>query len=201
MARSDYDALDKTEANYVPLTPLSFLRRTIDLHPEREALIYADRRLTWGEVGERSTRLASALTAAGVGIGDTVSVIAANTPELFEAHFGVPMAGAVLNAINTRLDVDTIAYILDHSDAKVLITDTAFADRVGPAIERVDRDITVIDIDDPAGPGGQSLGSATYEEFLASGDPDFAWSMPTDEWQAHALNLSLIHISEPTRPY
>ena len=190
MARSDYEALAKTEANYVPLTPLSFLRRTVDLHPEREALVYADRRLNWGEVGERSTRLASALSTAGVGVGDTVSVVAANTPELFEAHFGVPMAGGVLNAINTRLDVDTIAYILDHSDAKVLITDTAFADRVGPALARVDRNITVIDIEDVAGPGGESLGSMSYEDFLASGDPAFAWQMPKDEWQAHALNYT-----------
>ncbi|MGI9607364.1 MAG: acyl-CoA synthetase [Acidimicrobiales bacterium] len=190
MTTNPYDALPKTAANHVPLTPLSFLRRTVDVHPQREAVIYGERRYTWAEVGDRTTRLASALTSEGVGIGDTVSIIAANTPELFEAHFGVPMAGAVLNAINTRLDVDTIAYILDHSDAKVLITDAAFADRVGSALKRLDRSIAVIDIEDAAGPGGQRLGDRTYEEFVASGDAEFAWRMPADEWQAHALNYT-----------
>ena len=190
MAAEDYDALPKTPANYVPLTPLSFLTRTVDLHPDREAVIYGDRRYSWAQVGERCTRLASALTNMGIGVGDTVSIICPNTPEIFEAHFGVPMAGAVLNAINTRLDVDTVAYILDHSDAKVLITDTAFSTTVSAALEKVDRDITVIDIDDPAGPGGGRLGDQTYEDFLASGDPHFDWQMPTDEWQAHTLNYT-----------
>jgi len=185
-----YDALPKTPANYVPLTPLSFLTRTVDLHPGRDALIYGDRRYSWGDVGERTTRLASALAALGIGIGDTVSVMCPNTPEIFEAHFGVPMAGAVLNAINTRLDIDTVAYILEHSDAKVLITDTAYSATVGAALAQVDRDITVIDIVDPAGPGGDRLGEQTYEEFIASGDPNYAWKMPEDEWQAHALNYT-----------
>jgi fatty-acyl-CoA synthase len=185
-----YDALAQTAANHVPLSPLSFFRRTVDLHPEREAVIHGDLRFTWGQVGERATRLASALQALGIGVGDTVSVVAANTPELFEAHFGVPMAGGVLNAINTRLDVDTIAYILDHSEAKVLITDTAFSASVGAAVASLDRDLIVIDIDDPAGPGGDRLGSQTYEELLETGDPAFAWSLPQDEWQAHALNYT-----------
>ena len=232
MSVNHFDALDKTPANYVPLTPLSFLTRTADLHPDRTAVIYGQRRYTWAEVGERTTRLAAALAGLGIGIGDTVSIMCPNTPEIFEAHFGVPMAGAVLNAINTRLDVDTVTYILDHSDAKVLLTDTALSETVEAALARVDRDIIVIDIDDPAGPGGKRLGDQTYEEFLASGDPNYAWEMPADEWQAHALNytsgstgtpkgvvyhhrgsylmsmgtavgwqLSLIHISEPTRPY
>ncbi len=190
MAAGDYESLPKTPANHVPLSPLSFLRRTVDLWPSREAVIYGDRSYTWAEVGQRAARLASALKVHGIGIGDTVSVIAANTPELFDAHFGVPAAGGVLNAINTRLDVDTIAYILDHSDAKVLITDTALSATVGPAVERLDRDILVVDIDDPAGPGGERLGSLTYDELIASGDPDYAWEMPTDEWQALALNYT-----------
>ena len=127
MSVEHYDALGKTPANHVPLTPLSFLKRTVDLFPNDEAVIYGNRRYTWGEVGERTTRLASALNQLGIAVGDTVSMICPNTPELFEAHFGVAMTGGVLNAINTRLDVDTVAYILDHSDAKVLITDTALA--------------------------------------------------------------------------
>ncbi len=190
MTAEDYDALARTPANHVPLSPLSFLTRTVDLHPELDAVIHGSRRYTWGDVGERTTRLASGLRSLGIGVGDTVSVVAANTPELFEAHFGVAMAGGVLNAINTRLDVDTIAYILDHSDAKVLLTYTAFAESVGAALERVDRPIVVIDIDDSEGPGGTRLGEQTYEELLASGDPDFAWDMPADEWQAHALNYT-----------
>ena len=190
MSAKDYEALPKTAANHVPLSPLSFLTRTADLHPDRAALIYGDRRYTWADVDERTTRLASALTNLGIGIGDTVSIMCPNTPEIFEAHFGVPMAGAVLNAINTRLDVDTVAYILDHSDAKVLITDTAFATTVSAALDKVDRDILIIDIDDPAGPGGERLGEQTYEDFLASGDPNFDWQMPADEWQAHTLNYT-----------
>ena len=190
MSENHFDALEKTPANYVPLTPLSFLTRTASLHPDRVAVIYGDRRYSWSDVDERTTRLASALSNAGIGIGDTVSIMCPNTPEIFEAHFGVPKAGAVLNAINTRLDVDTVTYILDHSDAKVLLTDTALSDTVEAALAKVDREITVIDIDDPAGPGGKRLGSQTYEEFLESGDPNHAWSMPADEWQAHALNYT-----------
>ena len=190
MSADHYNALSKTPANYVPLTPLSFLSRTADLHPEREALVYGDRRYTWRDVQRRTTQLASALHAAGIEVGDTVSVIAANTPELFEAHFGVPMAGAVLNAINTRLDAGTIEYILNHSDAKILIVDTAFSWTAATALEGMDRKITIIDIVDADGPGGDRLGTATYEEFLATGDPGYAWTPPVDEWQAIALNYT-----------
>ena len=189
LADNDGD-MRETEANHVPLTPLSFLARTVDLYPDREAVIYGDRRYTWAEVGDRTRRLAGALAAAGIEVGDTVSIMAANTPEMFEAHFGVPAAGGVLNAINTRLDVDTVAYILDHSDAKVLLTDTAFSATVGAALERVERDITVIDIVDRAGPGGDRLGATTYEEFLDQGDPASGWRLPTDEWQSLALNYT-----------
>ncbi len=197
MAQAHFDELPPTSANQVPLTPLSFLTRTVDLYPEREAVVYGERRYNWAEFGERARRLASALTRIGIGVGDTVSVIAANTPEMVEAHFGVPMAGGVINAINTRLDVDTIAFILDHSDAKVLISDTAFADRVGPALARVDREIVVIDIDDPAGPGGERLGELTYDELIADGDPGFSWSPPADEWQALALNYTSGSTGQP----
>ena len=190
MSAEHYDALGKTSANYVPLTPLSFLTRTVDLYPDDDAVIYGERRYTWRDVGERTTRLASALTQLGIGIGDTVSIMCPNTPELFEAHFGVAMAGSVLNAINTRLDVDTVAYILDHSDAKAFITDTAFSATVAAALAKVDRDIVVIDIDDPFGPGGTRLGATTYEELLETGDPAFDWQMPADEWQAHSLNYT-----------
>lgn len=190
MSAEHFDALPQTPANYVPLTPLSFLTRTVDLHPERTALIYGERRYSWADVGERTTRLASALDSLGIGIGDTVSVMCPNTPELFEAHFGVAMAGGVLNAINTRLDIDTVSYILEHSDAKVLITDTAFSATVSAALANVDREIIVVDIVDPVGPGGDRLGKLTYEEFLASGDPAFQWHMPTNEWQAHSLNYT-----------
>ena len=190
MSREQYEALHRTRANHVPLTPLSFIRRTADLFPARTALIYGARRQTWGETDARARRLASALAARGIGHGDTVSIIAANTPELFEAHFGVPMAGAVLNAINVRLDAATIAYILDHSDARLLLADTQFAPVVRRALAELGRDLTVIDIvDDQAAPG-ERLGQVDYEALLAQGDPEHDWQMPEDEWQALALNYT-----------
>lgn len=190
MSREHYEALDRASANHVPLTPLSFIRRTADLFPERTALIYGVRRYTWGEAYARARRLASALTARGIRPGDTVSIMAANTPELFEAHFGVPMAGAVLNAINVRLDAATIGYILDHSDARILLADTQFAPVVRRALAELGRHLTVIDIvDDQAAPG-ERLGQLDYEALLAEGDPAYAWQMPADEWQALALNYT-----------
>lgn len=190
MSAEHYDAIEKTGANHVALTPLSFLARTADLYPDREAVIYENRRYSWSQVLDRCTRLAAALRAGGIGLGDTVSVVAANTPELFEAHFGVPMAGAVLNSINTRLDPGTIAHILNHSDAKALVVDTGFSPTVKTALEHVDRPLLIIDIVDDAGPGGERLGSITYEDFIGGGDPDHRWSPPTDEWQALALNYT-----------
>ena len=124
--KQHYESFSKNDANYVPLTPLSFITRTADLFPDRTAIIYGDRRYSWAESYARMRQLASALDGAGLGIGDTVSVIAANTPEMFEAHYGVPMAGCVLNTINTRLEAETIAYILENSDCQLLIVDTAF---------------------------------------------------------------------------
>lgn len=185
-----FEELAKTTANHVPLSPLSFLKRTADIFGARTAVIYGERRYDWREVLDRACRLASALSARGIGRGDTVSVIAANTPELFEAHFGVPMAGAVLNTINTRLEPETIAYILEHGDARVLITDTALAPTVRAALEGLDRDILVVDIDDAQGPGGERLGEIEYEALLAGGDPEYRWTLPVDEWDALTLNYT-----------
>jgi len=185
-----FENLDKTKANYTQLTPLSFIQRTADIFPERLAVVYENRRYTWAETYGRVRRLASALIERGIGTGDTVSMMAANTPEMFEAHFGVPMSGAVLNAINTRLEVDTVAYILDHSDAKVVFVDTAFSAVVGEALKSIERDILVVDIIDAAGPGGETIGELDYESLLAEGDENFNWQGPDDEWRALTLNYT-----------
>lgn len=187
--------LEKNPANYVPLSPLSFLARARDVYPDRRAIIYGDRRYSWCQVHERATRLASALIRNGVEQGDVVAIIAANTPEIFEAHFGVPLSGALLNTINTRLDPDTIAYILDHGSAKILITDTEFAGTVRLALERMtgSRPLIVDIVDTQAKSGGtpaDRLGALTYEAFLESGDPDHEWVLPADEWQSLSLNYT-----------
>ena len=186
--RQHYEAMPRNDANCVPLSPLSFITRTADLFPDRTAVIYGERRYTWAESYARMRRLASALTGAGLGIGDTVSVIAANTPEMFEAHFGVPMAGCVLNTINTRLEAETISYILENSDCRVLIVDTAFAPAVVPALESLPADvrkkIRVVDIRDAAMGDLAPVGDEDYESFIRAGDPDYDWQLPADEWQA-----------------
>ncbi len=184
------EALPRTAANFVPLTPLSFLARTADLFPARVALIHGRRRQSWGETDARCRALASALERRGVGPGDTVAVLAPNVPELFELHFAVPMAGAVLNAINVRLDPETIAYILDHGGAKLLIADTGFAPSVKAALALLGRDLPVVDIDDSQGPGGERLGEADYEALLAEGDPNAPRSPLADEWAALTLNYT-----------
>ena len=184
--------LDKNAANYVPLSPLSFIRRAAAVFPDRTAVIHGTaRRYSWAQAYERCRRLASALRARGIGRDDTVAVMAPNVPEAFEAHFGVPMIGAVLNALNIRLDAETIAFILQHGEAKVLITDREFSPVIERALAMVERKPIVIDIDDPlAQPGGRLLGEMDYEAFLATGDPDFAWELPDDEWRAIALNYT-----------
>ncbi len=182
--------LAKTAANYAPLTPLGFLARAAQVFPDQPAVIHGNRRQNWAETYARCRRLASALSRHGIGLGDTVSVMAPNTPPMFEAHFGVPMTGAVLNALNVRLDAGTIGFMLAHGEAKALITDTAFADTIRPALAQLDREILVIDIDDPLSEGGDRLGEMEYEDFLAGGDPEFAWSPPEDEWQAISLNYT-----------
>jgi fatty-acyl-CoA synthase len=181
--------LDKNAANFVPLSPIGFLRRSAEIYPRRTAVIYGERRQTWQETYERCRRLASALARHGVGRGDTVAVMSPNLPEGFEATFGVPMAGAVLNALNIRLDPDTIAFILKHGEAKVLITDSEFAPVIKEALAQLDDKPLVVDIVDPAAPG-ERLGNMDYEAFLATGDPDFAEILPRDEWDAIALNYT-----------
>ena len=184
--------LDKNDANYVPLSPLSFLRRTASVYPNRLSVIHGDIRRTWAESYERCVRLASALSKRGVGIGNTVAVMAPNVPELFEAHFGVPMVGGVLNALNIRLDAEAIAFQLQHGEAKVLITDREFSDVINKAVHMIDPKHRpfVIDIDDPLAKGGDLIGQQTYEQFLETGDPDFHWELPKDEWQSIALNYT-----------
>ncbi|MBD1157828.1 acyl-CoA synthetase [Pelagibacterales bacterium SAG-MED17] len=184
--------LDKNNANYVPLTPLSFLERAKDIYPNYEAVVYESRKYTWSDVYKRCIKFASALDKLGIKTGDTVSVLAFNTPEIFEAHYSIPMVGAVINAINTRLDSKTISYILNHSEAKVLIVDRQFHDVVKKALEEVNSKITIIDIDDKDAniPDSKNIGSLEYEEFLNSGDENFKWKMPKDEWQAIALGYT-----------
>jgi len=182
--------LDKNAANYVPLTPIGFLLRSTAVYPNRLAVAYGERRYRWRETLERCRRLASALAARGVGRGGTVAVMAPNIPEAFEVHFGVPMAGAVLNALNIRLDPATIGFILAHGEAKVLITDTEFAPVVAEAVAQLDKKPLVIDIADPRGPGGDRLGEMDYEAFLETGDPTWPELTPRDEWDAITLNYT-----------
>jgi fatty-acyl-CoA synthase len=192
MARNNpYEVgLDKNAANYTPLSPLSLLARTAYTYPRRVAVIHGERRLTWAEVYARCRRLASALKQRGIGAGDTVATVLPNTPAMYEAHFGVPMAGAVLNTINTRLDATTIAFILEHAEAKVLLTDREFSGAVEEALRIARVKPLVIDVDDPDFNGGKLIGETTYEALIAEGDPGFAWRLPTDEWDAISLNYT-----------
>jgi fatty-acyl-CoA synthase len=182
--------LDRNPANFVALTPLDFLERAAAVHPNRLSVVHGARRYRWGETWRRCRRLASALQGRGIGKNDTVAVMGANTPELLEAHFGVPMAGAVLNALNIRLDADTIAFILDHGEARVLLTDREFSGVVETALAKVKRRPLVIDIDDALAPPGKLLGERDYERFLEEGREDAPWPRPADEWDAIALNYT-----------
>ena len=182
--------LDPSPANYTPLSPLSFIKRTAAVYPEYVSIIHGEQRFTWAQTYARCRRLGSALKERGVSPGDTVAVIAANIPAIYESHFGVSMAGAILNTINTRLDAATIAFILDHGEAKVLITDKEFSAAVGEALQYTKQRPLVIDIDDPSVTEGEMLGEFDYEEFLSNGDPDFQWRLPEDEWQAISLNYT-----------
>ena len=184
--------MHKNDANFVPLTPISFLDRIKDVYPDYEALVYKERKYSWRQVYDRCTRFASALTKVGISKGDVVSIMAANTPEMFEAHYSVPMTGGVVNTINTRLDTRTVAYILDHSDCKVFIVDRQFHNVVVDALAQVDRKIMVIDIDDKqAGLGDiPAIGKLEYESFLETGDEGFEWIRPDDEWQAISLSYT-----------
>ncbi|HEX5515189.1 MAG TPA: acyl-CoA synthetase [Gammaproteobacteria bacterium] len=174
----------------MPLSPLTFIERAASVYPERTAVIHGDLRRSWRETYQRCRRLASALAQRGVGKGDTVAVMLPNIPEMLEAHFGVPMIGAVLNTLNVRLDAEAIAYMLDHGQAKVLITDREFSGTIAKVLELVEKKPLVIDVDDPLYQGGATLGEMDYEEFIAGGDPEFAWEGPADEWDAIALNYT-----------
>lgn len=182
--------LEQTAANYQPQTPLGFLDWAAHVYPDKTAVIHGERSFTYREFRQRCLRLASALNQRGIKKGDAVAVMAPNSPPMLEAHYGVPMTGAVLNALNFRLDAENIAFILNHGEAKVLITDREFSSVIKQALALIGRDILVIDIDDPLAPEGEMLGDITYESFLVEGDPDFEWNMPEDEWQAICLNYT-----------
>ncbi len=189
---SAYDrGLDRQSANYEPLTPLSFLQRTAWVFPEHPSVVHGTRRFTWKETRERCHRLAGALARRGIGKGDTVAVMAANTPEMLECHFGVPMTGAVLNTLNIRLDAASISFMLAHGEAKAVLVDREFSGTVRQALAELGRDILTVDIDDPEYDGpGDRIGSLDYEAFLAEGDPGFAYAPPADEWDAISLNYT-----------
>ncbi|MCY1216893.1 Long-chain-fatty-acid--CoA ligase [compost metagenome] len=182
--------LERCAANHVPLTPLGFLDRAALAHPNRVAVVHGELTRTWAQTRERCHRLASALAMRGIEPGDTVSVLAPNTPAMLEAHFGIPLAGAVLNAINHRLDAEGIAFILRHGECKLLMVDREFAATVAAALKLLDRAPAVIDINDHLAPPGEPIGETDYESLLANGDPDFAGRWPSDEWQPIALNYT-----------
>jgi len=185
--------LPRSEANFAAISPLSFIERTAEVYPDRLAIVHGGLRQTWGQTYERCRCLASALQRAGIGKNDAVAVMLPNTPAMVEAHFGVPMAGAVLNALNTRLDADTIAFMLDHGEAKAVIVDPEFATTMHEALalRKGKAPMLVIDVEDALFAGeSRRIGGTTYEAFLSTGDPAFVWSLPTDEWDAIALNYT-----------
>jgi fatty-acyl-CoA synthase len=185
--------LPQTPANHAPISPLSFMERTAEVYPTRLAIVHGDLRQDWATTYRRSRQLASALTQAGIGKNDTVAVMLPNTPPMVEAHFGIPMAGAVLNALNTRLDPETVAFMLDHGEAKAVIVDPEFAGvmKKALALRQSTRPLLVIDVEDALYSGtSDKLGTLTYEAFVARGDADFAWSLPANEWDAIALNYT-----------
>jgi fatty-acyl-CoA synthase len=192
MAKNPYETnLDKTEANYQPLTPLSFLERSAQVFPDRTAIIHGKARTTYADFYARSRKLASILAAKGIGNGDTVSAMLSNTPPMLEAHYGVPMTGAVLHSMNTRLDAAVIAFQLDHAETKVLISDREFAPVIKEALALAKAKPLVIDYDDPEFPqDGEMLGEIEYEAFIKDGDPEDAWAPPDDEWNSISLNYT-----------
>ena len=192
MAANPFETdLDRNPANFHQLSPLSFLERAAYVYPKHTAVIHGSIRYSYAELYARSRRLAGALTRRGIGIGDTVAIMSPNVPAMLEAHFGVPMIGAVLNTLNIRLDAPAIAFCLDHGQAKVLITDREFSGTIKAALGLLKAAKPfVIDIDDPLYDGGERLGEIDYEKFIAAGDPDFAWSGPSDEWNSISLNYT-----------
>lgn len=189
---SDYQALGKGPANYVPLSPISFLHRTADIYPELTSVIYNQRRYSWAQSRERCVKMASALAGLGIGLGDTVAVLAFNTPEMFESHFAIPMTGGVLNTINTRLDAETVGYILDHGQAQLLLVDRQLLPLAEQALGQAKVKPRIVVIDDEAATEKPEVADyyLDYETLLASGEVDFNWQAPEDEWQALALNYT-----------
>lgn len=192
MSKDMYETgLGKNAANFTALTPLKFIERSAAVYPSRLAVVHGDVRRTWAETYARTRRLASALAARGIGLGDTVAVMLPNVPAMVEAHFGVPMTGAVLNTLNTRLDAATLAFMLNHGEAKALVVDREFAPLMRSVLPAVERPILVIDVDDPVYDGpGERIGEIEYEALLETGDPEFAWEPPSDEWNAISLNYT-----------
>ena len=183
--------LDKNAANFVALSPLSFIERTALVYPDRLAVIYGARRQTWAQTYARCRQLAHALAGRGIGAGDTVAVMLPNVPAMLEAHFGVPMSGAVLNTLNTRLDAEAIAFMLQHGEAKVLLTDREFSGVVQKALAMLgDKRPFVIEVEDDEAPAGQAMGEISYEDFIAQGNATYEWKLPNDEWDAIALNYT-----------
>ena len=185
------EGLDRNPANFVALTPLSFIERSAAVYPDYPAVVHGAIHRTWAQTYARSRQLASALAQRGLGVGDTVAVMLPNIPAMVEAHFGVPMSGAVLNTLNTRLDAQTLAFMLNHGEAKAVLVDREFAAIIQSALALLERPILVIDVDDPEYHGaGERIGEIEYEDFIAAGDPEFAWLRPADEWQAICLNYT-----------
>ena len=182
--------LDRNEANYTPLTPVSFLAKAAYVYPDRVAVIHGGLRRTWRDVYSRSRQLAAALQKRGIGRGDTVAAMLPNVPAMIELHFGPAMIGAVLNTLNTRLDAEAIAFMLDHGEAKVLFTDAEFSPTIKAALRLAKAKPLVIDVDDALYEGGERVGAIEYEAFIAAGDPQFAWTFPPDEWDAITLNYT-----------
>ncbi|MGN6232546.1 MAG: acyl-CoA synthetase [Trinickia sp.] len=192
MSTDMYEAgLDKNAANFAALTPLTFIERAASVYPARLAVVHGEIRRTWQETYARTRRLASALAARGIGLGDTVAVMLPNTPAMVEAHFGIPMIGAVLNTLNTRLDAATLAFMLEHGEAKAVLVDREFSEVMRAVLALVARPMLVVDVDDALYTGpGERIGEIEYETLLAGGDPKFAWQPPSDEWNAISLNYT-----------
>lgn len=198
MANMYETGLEKNDANHTPITPLTFIERAASVYPKKLAVIHGKHRQDWATTYARCRQLASALSQAGIGVGDTVAVMLPNTPPMVEAHFGVPMVGAVLNSLNTRLDPEAIAFMLNHGEAKVVIVDPEFSLTMKKALEIAKAthegkapDILVIDVEDAEYTGAsEKLGKITYDQFLAKGDPNYAWRMPKDEWESICLNYT-----------
>ena len=191
MSNSQYSTdLDRNPANYTQLSPLTFLERAAAVYPEHGAIVYREHRQTWAETYSRCRRFASALRKNGIGPDDTVALMLPNVPAMCEAHFAIPMTGAVIHGLNIRLDADQIAFQLRHGGARVLFTDREFSATIAAAVAQLDDKPLVIDVDDPAHAGGEFIGAMEYEAFIGQGDPEFEWQLPADEWQAIALGYT-----------